>query len=320
MKNRYPTRIMVLFVSCFLATIFLVACNQSQPAAPTAQESKAAAPQGVVVHLVFEGPWAFAPDPKDANSIIALAPKTKRHRDLFVQTWDKTLASGVYDLSFPPRVGSPAGTVDPNILRAKIEPATVQRVLDTKLERYAIRLPKPDAYVPAVHYGSSVGPTYPPDPSTEKDYVTVVSLRYNLTTLTGFSLGGTPDSGTFSPLLMQVETPVINFTIAPSRDADPADKCDVHTRGSFNDLVKLLGLTLFIDFPREPATCHAKDPQNMHPAKAALDGQSLLGEALALLDRDSPGMLRQQLLAAAFFFGAQASNCHGPIIVGGEGG
>jgi hypothetical protein len=299
------------------------------------------------VFVVFEGPWAFAPDPKDANSVLALAPKTKSHHDLVVQSSDKTLTPGIYDLSLPARSGPATGTVDPNILQAKIDAQSVQHVLDNKLERYAIRLPKPEAYVAATHYRSRAGSAYPPDASTEKDYVTSVSLRYSVTTLNGFSLAGSPDSGAFNPLLLQVETPIINFVIGPAHDPDPADKCNTHSRESFRDLTKLLNLTLFVDFPNDPSECHGKDPQNPRPAKAEIDHRtndrrSLLERAAALVEgnladvqdasvassssapsflrsfvRGSAGSLKQHLLAAIYFFGTQGGTCRAPIIVGG---
>ena len=39
-----------------------------------------------VVLVTFEGPWAFAPDPNDANHVFAFAPKTKSHHDLVVES------------------------------------------------------------------------------------------------------------------------------------------------------------------------------------------------------------------------------------------
>jgi hypothetical protein len=320
MRNPFPSRTsLVVVASVFLAALIMVACDQTKQTAPAAQPSTQTAQTTEKVFVIFEGPWAFVPDPKDANSVLALAPKTKSHRDLIVQTWDKTLPPGVYDLSLPPRAGPAPGTVDPNILQAKIDPQNVQHVLDQKLERYAIRLPKPDAYVPHTHYRSRAGSAYPPDPSTEKDYVTVVSLRYSVTTLNGFSLAGSPDSGTFNPLLLQVETPVINFTIHPAHDPDPADKCNTHSRESFRDLTKLLNITLFVDFPNDPAECHGKDPQNPHPAKAEIDRLSTWKQMAALVVHGSAGSLKQQLLAVIYFFGSQAGACKAPIVVGGGG-
>jgi hypothetical protein len=328
----------VVLASVFLAALIMVACNQTKQIPPAAQQT-AQTTQNVFV--IFQGPWAFAPDPKDANSVIALAPKTKSHRDLFVQSSDKTLPSGIYDLSLPARSGPATGTIDPNILQAKIDAQSVQHVLDNKLERYAIRLPKPEAYVAATHYRSRAGSAYPPDASTEKDYVTSVSLRYSVTTLNGFSLAGSPDTGAFNPLSLQVETPTINFVIVPAHDPDPADKCNTHARETFRTLTKLLNLTLFVDFPNDPSECHGKDPQNPRPVKTEIDRRSPLERAAALLEgnladvqdasvasssiapsflnsfvRGSAGSLKRHLLAAIYFFGANVGACRAPIIVG----
>jgi hypothetical protein len=315
MKNPRHSRSSLVVLACVvLATLFQVACTQSQTqTAPATPQSKAAVNTTKDVYVVFDGPWAIVPDPKDANSVLALAPKTTSHRDLVVQAWDKTLSSGIYTLSLPPRSGPAAGTIDPNILQAKIDPQNVQRVLDSKSERYAIRLPKPDAYVAQTHYRSRAGSAYPPDASTEKDYVTVVSLRYNVTTLNGFSLAGSPNSGTFNPLSLQVETPIINFVINPAHDPDPADKCNTHSRESFRDLTKLLNVTLFVDFPNDPSECHGKDPQNPRPSKA-----EIVPSFPSFFARGSAGGLNRHLLAAAyFFFGPQVGACRAPIIVGG---
>jgi hypothetical protein len=263
--------------------------------------------------VVFEGPWAFAPDPKDANRVLALAPKTKSHHDLVVQSSDKTLTSGIYDLSLPTRTGPAAGTIDPNILQTKIAPQNVQRVLDSKLERYAIRIPKPEAYLESSHYRSRAGSAYPPDATTEKDYVTVVSLRYSVTSLNGFSLAGRPDSGSFNPLSLDAKTPTINLVIEPAHEPDPADKCHTHSREAFRDLTKLLNIALFVDFPNDPSECHGKDPQNTRPVKAELAPSFLV----SFFVRGSSGGLKQHLLAAMYFFGVHAGGCTAPIIVGG---
>jgi hypothetical protein len=245
MRNpRYSRSSLVVLASVFLLALIMVACSETKQITPAAQQTAQTTQK---VFVVFEGPWAFAPDPKDANSVLALAPKTKSHRDLVVQSSDKTLASGIYDLSLPARSGPATGVVDSNILQTKIDAQSVQHVLDNKLERYAIRLPKPE-YVAATHYRSRAGSVYPPDASTEKDYVTVVSLRYSVTTLNGFSLAGSPDSGAFNPLLLQVETPILHFVINPAHDPDPADKCNTHSRESFRDLTKLLNVTLVCGF------------------------------------------------------------------------
>jgi len=308
--ERHLNSAVITLASAVLATIFLIACQQSQqPASPATAQTAVASTEKVFV--IFEGPWAFVADPKDANSVIALAPKTTSHRDLFAQTWDKTLASGIYELSIPGRSGPGIGTVDPNILQAKIDPQSVQHALDSKSERYAVRLPKPDAYVEHTHYRSRAGSSYPPDASSEKDYVSSISLRYSVTTLNGFSLSGNPDSGNFNPLLLKVDTPVINFAIEPAHDLDPKDQCHTHARQAFHDLTKLVNVSLFVDFPSDPSGCHDKDPQDVHPAK----GKSV--SALRdFLERGSPGGYRQRLLTIIYFFGAY-NNCQGPGIYGG---
>lgn len=336
-KPRHSLSSLVVLASVSLAAIALVACNQAKETTPATPPATTAAQLTQQVFVTFEGPWAFAPDPKDPNSVIAMAPKTARHRPLFVQ--DSPLASGVYDLSMPARSGPATGTIDPNMLQAKIDAQTVQRVLDTKLERYAIRIPKPEAYVEAAHALSRVGFPYPPDPSTEKNWVTSTSLRYTVTTLNGFSLAGAPDTGTFNPLLLQVETRVINFVIPPVHDGDFGDKCRLHSRGSFADLTKLVNVKLFVDFPDYGNDCHAKDPQNLR-SKAELDRRSILARAAAWLESDpedvqdanvasiTPGFLnsfvrgsaetlKRHLLAALYFFGAPMGNCGAPGINGG---
>jgi hypothetical protein len=341
--RRYFTSTMVALASAVLATLFLVACNQSQPptTAPAAPESKAAATAATTkdVYVVFEGPWVIAPDPKDAGSVVLLAPKTKIHRDLYVTASNNsTLAAGTYDLSVPARTGPAAGTFDESILRAKIDPKNVQRVLDDKSSnRYAIRLPKPEAYLPASRHRSRVSATYPPEPATEKEYATGVSLRYSVSGLSGFSLAGTPDSGAFNPLLLQVETPTIRFAIEPAHDPDPADKCNTHSRQTFHEVATLLALNLYVDFPENPSNCHDTDPQKARAVKAETGPapsfermvallESNLGDAeeasaaLPVADHWTALALRgaktvaPHLTAALYLFGRPSGSCQAPII------
>jgi hypothetical protein len=77
------------------------------------------------VVVTFEGPWAFARDPNDANSVFAFAPKTSSHRELVVRSSDskssgETLGAGIYELSLP-AIPSSAPNIDPNVLQAKID-------------------------------------------------------------------------------------------------------------------------------------------------------------------------------------------------------
>lgn len=343
MRNRHhSTSMLNLLAGAVVAILFLVACQQSQPpaTAPGAAESKAAATAtGKEVFVVFEGPWAIVPDPKDANSVLLLAPKTKAHRDLYVTASNNSaLAAGTYDLSLPARSGSAAGTFDESILRAKIDPKNVQRVLDDKSSsRYAIRLPKPEAYLPASRHRSRVSATYPPEPATEKEYATGVSLRYSVSSLTGFSLAGTPDSGAFNPLLLRVETPTIRFVIDPAHDPDPTDKCYTHSRQTFHEAATLLALNLYVDFPESPSSCHDTDPQKAHAVKAETGPAAGFERLVALLESDLeevkeasvalPGADRfaalalrgaktvaRHLTATFYLFGRPSGVCFAPII------
>ena len=314
-KPRHSRISLVVTAAVFLAVLTMPAClpanKETKEVTPAAQT---ATPTTHEVYVIFEGPWAFAPDPKDANSVIAMAPKTKNHRDLFVQSSDKALAPGVYDLSVPARTAPAAGIVHPNILRAKIDAQNVQHVLDDKLVRYAIRLPKPEAYVPGLYFRSRAGSTYPPDASTEKDYATSLSLKYTVSTLNGFSLAGSPDSGVFNPLLLQVDTPTIEFAIDATWDTDPVtNACHVHERETFHELTKLLNLSLFLDFPSDLSTCRDKDPQNPHLVKTeVVPGFS------SLFALGSAGGPKQRLLAAIYFFASHGGACKAPVIVGSD--
>ncbi len=308
----YSTSKLVALAAAALTTLCLVACEQSQPPtpAPAAAESKAASTEKVFVE--FRGPWAFVADPKDANSVLAIAPKAKSHRDLYVQSSNgSTLAPGVYELSLPAHSGPAVATADPSIAQAKIDAQSLQRALDNKSARYVIRLPKPEEYVIAGRFRSRLGATYPPDASTEKAYATAVSLRYNVGSLTGFSLAGAPDSGTFNPLLLQVETPTIRFVITPAQFDEAADKCDTHSRESFHALTTLLGLTLYVDFPENPDACHKNDPQNAHPAKAEANWRSPFAQIAAIDIRN----FEQRLLAAVYFFDHAGSDCKSPDLI-----
>jgi len=339
--ERYFTNPLVALASVVLATLFLlIACQQSQPPAPAAAESKAATTEKVFV--IFEGPWAIVDDPKDADSVLALAPKTKLHRDLYIAASnDSTLAAGTYDLSVPTHGAAFSGALDPTFAQAKIAAKSLQHALDDKSGRYVIRLPKPEAYVAARRIRSRVGPSYFPDASTEQNYATQVSLRYTVGTLNGFSLAGNPDTGTFNPLLLQLDTPTIRFAIEPAQADDPRDMCNTHSRESFRDMVKLLGLTLFVDFPNDSADCHKTDPQIVHSTKAeAGHGPSLdriaalsLGaprssETASVAGREAtPGgseilatmvaadPLAHYLTAAVYFFHVSGADCKTPIVM-----
>ncbi len=239
----------------------------------TAYRHARAAQKTRTVFVTFEGPWAFARDPNDANSVFAFAPKTTTHHDLVVKSSkskssqgetgeSKTLAAGIYELALPAvRSSTPNSTpnIDPNVLQAKIDAQGVQHALNARSERYAIRLPRPEAYVATSKERSRAGSAYPPAASTEKDYVTGVSLRYSVDKLSGFFLAGKPDDA--SPFnRLSVDSPVISFVIDPL-PGQMMDECSMHVREAFRDLAKLVNLKMFVDFPSDPSACREHDPQ-----------------------------------------------------------
>jgi hypothetical protein len=271
--------------SVILATLFLAACNPSQPAAT----SPASTPKGAAdtststqLYVVFEGPWAIAPDPTNPNNVLLLAPKTTSHRLLYVAaSYHYDLDSGIYQLSFPGAVGPGAGTYDPAFLRVTISPQNSQNALDSKAGRYAIRLPRPDAYLPMSRSTSRAGSSYPP--ASGQDYASGATLRYTVSSLSGFSVSGTPDSGTFNPVLLQVDTPFIHFMVEPTVDDDT---CYNHSRQTFHDTVQLVGLTYYVDFPPYSDACHNTDPQIPHGAKTHASLRTRFERMAALLTQN----------------------------------
>ncbi len=310
------------FLAVVLGTLLsFVGCEQSKPAPSVAAPG---APSTEKVYVVFDGPWAFAADPQDASSVLAIAPRSKGHRELYVKASNQsTLLAGRYDLTFPAHTGPAAATADPDIAQARIDSKSLQQALDNKFARYVIRLPKPEEYVIASRSRSRLGATYPPEASSEKDYATAVALRYDVTTKTGFSLAGVSDSAPFDTLPLRVETPALHFVIEPMQDDDPKDKCDTHSREAFRDLASLLGLKLYVDFADNPAACHAKDPQRMSPAKAEIDG-SRLGVLFAMLsgnlvDANASASAGDPLVgyfaSAIYFFTHPSGDCHAPDLI-----
>jgi hypothetical protein len=322
----------------FLMSIMLVACEQSKQTGPAPAAASLAA-NTEKVFVVFEGPWAIVADPKDANSVLVLAPKTKLHNDLYVAASnDLPLATGTYDLSVPAHGPAASGALDPSFAQVKIDAKSLQHALDDKSGRYVVRLPKPEAYVAARRFLSRIGAKYPPDASTEQNYATFVSFRYNVSSLNGFSLAGTPDTGTFNPLLLQLDTPTIRFAIEPAQLEDLTDRCHTHSRSAFRDTVKFLGLTLYVDFPSDSADCHKTDPQIPRATKAQAAKTLIVEWTVALLSggligaqtantagATVPGYLTRltdrrfwssprNLMATMVFFHATDGTCKAPIL------
>jgi len=334
MKRRYlPGQPLAL--AAILAVSIMAGCNQTQPPQPTATAPPKPSEK---LFVIFEGPWGFAPDPNDPNSVLAMTPSTNYHNKLFVKaSYNKEMEAGVYDLALPARTAPPTSTVDPDIVRAKIDPNDVKRVLGDKLHRYVIRLPKPEAYIPEDRYPSSVGPN--PHPLANgvqpKPWATGVSLQYSVGSLNTSQLAGTPDSGTFPTFPLQVDTPQISFILEPLH-YDPSDKCYPHEKHAFHDLTTLLGIMLYIDYPNSPPGCPDVGPQK-HPAKARLVLPSLLQHMPAFTDANTgevreagivPGswlgslthgairnVTARVLGAALYFFGRPTADCKTPIII-----
>jgi len=303
-----------------LATMFLPSCQQSQQSRETPAKMSPAAVPSEKMFVVFEGPWAIAPDPKDSSKVLLIAPRTKSHRDLYVSASNNaTLAAGIYDLSVPVSSTPSTPSIAPDIAQANISVADLQRILDTKSERYVIRLPKPEAYLAAGRFRSRVGPTYPPGASTEKEYATSVSLRYSVSGFNGLSLSGTPNEGSFTPKLMQVEANTVNFDITPSEALAPLlENCHVHTRQAFHDLTRLLNVTLYIDFPDSAASCRDRDPQK--PSTTSRNNVPSYGNVPLSFEDGNPDVVQEasmfpRIRAVYLLFGHNPVICTGAVLM-----
>jgi hypothetical protein len=328
--ERYLPSALVAVACAFLATLFLIACQPSQPSTPTATQAPEAKAANTVL-VIFEGPWAIVPDPGDASKIIAIAPKTRGHRMLGVVPANKSLEAGVYELVLPVRSAASA-TFAKGIFRTGVDSKAVQQALANRLERYAVRLPKPEAFVAETRYNSRVGPPpYPPNTPAE-DYVTSISLRYAATSLTGFQLTGNSEVGAaFAPQLLSMDTPVIRFEINPVDQPD--DPCHTHARQAFHDMTRLLNLSLYIDFPDSPEECHKKDPQVSHNEKGLLralpierfferDENFAAPQAISMAGAALPSYFDARFervvhswVPATYFFHADSAACIGVIVI-----
>ena len=305
----------------------MAGCQTAQSPAPTSGEPKATSE----VFVVFAGPWALVPDPKDPKSILAVAPRLRDHTPLGVNPANRALEAGVYDLAIPSQNVPEKSMFEKNLFRTEITAASSQRALDQRMERYVIRLPKPDAYVAAVTFRSRVDTKYPPDPSTEGDYATSVSLKYLVSSKAPLTLSGTADAGAkLDPLSLSLDMPMVSFVIEPLHDSSD-DPCNTHSRESFHSLVELLGVKLYVDFPSSPDDCHKKDPQTKNSARARLFGgvgaeeiSGEFGEAIGPVQMAGFGLRLNSAATlrtagsrlAAFFFGGGGGACRSPMIVG----
>lgn len=325
-----------------VATLSLLGCQQSQP--PTTPGPPEPKPAMTDIFVTFEGPWAIVADPKNSANVIAIAPKTRSHTPLAVVPANIHLDAGTYDLAIPSSGGANTSTIDKGIFQAHVDAEAVQHALDDK-GRYAVRLPKPAAYVVETRFSSRVGTTYPPGASTEQQYASAVALRYNVAGTTGFQLAGTPETGSaIKPLLLELNTRVVRFTIDPIQAPLSDEPCHNHAREAFHDLTRLIGVALYVDFPESPAGCRKIDPQVPRSEKAqsrlglpvvATDGSPLEGASILQTSMLRPNIqqesmsggglaivdfaLRKAVLgleAAFYFFHSEGGACFAPIILG----
>jgi hypothetical protein len=318
-KRRYLRGAPIALAAAVLA-IILAGCTEKE------KPASAPPPPSETVLVIFEGPWGFVPDPGDpTNSIIAIAPATDDHHELYVKaSYSEPLKVGRYDLAMPPRTITPSGTIIPDIFQTPVDAKAVNNVLnnvisDPKLHRYTVHLPKPENYTPYTREVSSIGPA--PHPAANgivaKAWATAVSLQYTVGSLTTFKVSGTPDTGTFPDYPLQLDTHQISFVITPLHDDDPHDLCYTHDREAFHNLTTLLGVTLFVDFQGSPSTCPAAEIPG-HTMDVQEAGAIPMGW-LTSLTRSAFGRLGRR--SAAFYLFAQpTTDCKSPNIIGSLGG
>jgi len=144
-----------------------------------------------------------------------------------------------------------------SLLRASLPRTNLARAKRWQREFTSLHCQRSAAALPKERIRA--GSAYPPAASTEKDYVTGVSLRYSVDKLSGFSLAGKPDDA--SPFnRLPVDSPVISFVIDPL-PGQMMMECSMHVREAFRDLAKLVNLKMFVDFPSDPSACREHDPQ-----------------------------------------------------------
>ncbi len=135
---------MAALASVVLATLLLMACQSSQHRQlPSRLNRRPPLPKRSTWYSKVPGP--SLPIRKTPTASLRSRPKPRPSRFNRASAHN-VLASGIYDSPSQPATDRQAATIDPTILQAKIDPQSVQHALDTKA-RYAIRLPKPDAYL-----------------------------------------------------------------------------------------------------------------------------------------------------------------------------
>ena len=215
------------------------------------------APATTQVLVEFDGPWGLVPDPQNAGGILAIAPKNVHHRPLTVSgSASATLEAGVYTLDIPAQGTLDSPNLDPTFFRVRVDPKNVQHALDAKMERYAIRLPRPASYVGTSRGLIAIGS------APKQQYVMTVALRYNVAPSATVSLAGGADTSNAAKAL-RLEARDVRFSITPIPDPnDPDDRCELHTREAFGALARLLGLD---ETMAAPPGCQGNDQEMKMP-------------------------------------------------------
>jgi len=120
--------------------------------------------------------------------------------------------------------------------------------------------------------------------------------------------------------------------------SDFGDPCYAHSRESFHELVGLLHLNLYVDFPKYTDACHRTDPQLAKTKTAQLlfgapsdqtsdlslkdVGSAALAITGGIFSRPPTSVLpwQAQHLATFYLFTSSGGSCKAPIINGGGGG
>jgi hypothetical protein len=238
------------------------------------------------VEVWVEGPWAYADDPRDAQSIVLIAPDSDSiqhtHAAVTHSAGDRELD---YDSVLEIRNLTHTQQACSTCIRINAYPAGVDRRVLTNLlssgtGRYVISLPKPDRYEEAVGQESRVRSRWWDDcrPSQncegQPPHTTQAIFHYTVNRLDGFSIG--PNAQQQTPLFFE-DRHVITIFMTPKGEID---QCDSVGRLAFHHLVTLFSLNLFVDLrtklvgsnaatgpypsddPPGPSTCLDSDPQN----------------------------------------------------------
>jgi len=267
---------LLLFV---LLILLLAACRGGQSSPQKEVEAQAVA-KNQEVWVSVEGPWAYAED-SDKSKIVLIAPRVADHTAPFAQHaygeahLAEKMPSEIEILNRVDGIKSCSGTDCALPYDAAVKVGTVDRLKHLGTTgSYIVRLPRPDDYWNGVSFESRVGTPWTEVPA-ERDkwdrhfYTIKMLLHYTVTKLDGFKI----DHSLYG--FQGVRHNEIAIAMTPN---GRVDCCDRPSRKAFKDLVDMLGLEVYADFPSndpmpssasgkyDPA-CWKCDPQNPnHPS------------------------------------------------------